>query len=315
MDGMAESRRLRVLVVHAHPGVRDRVVAALRNVPDLQVTGEAETLHQAREQLPLARPDVVLADNPAAAAALLPHVKAVELPAIEGEAHTAVTAEVHRIRLELLRRLQPALQAAASPSARAARPRVRILAIGASTGGPNALSTLVQQLPPTLDVPVVLVQHMPAAFVAMFAERLTAFRRIPFKVAEAGEPLLPGRGYIAPGDLHLAVAAGPPGPIARLMDTPPENRSRPAVDVLFRSVANVHGTGALALVLTGMGEDGRVGCEAIRAAGGQVVVQDEATSVVWGMPGAVAKQGLAHAVLPLDDIAQELVRRLEQPRR
>jgi two-component system chemotaxis response regulator CheB len=94
------------------------------------------------------------------------------------------------------------------------------------------------------------------------------------------------------------------------MDTPPENRSRPAVDVLFRSVANVHGAGALALVLTGMGEDGRVGCEAIRAAGGQVVVQDEATSVVWGMPGAVAKQGLAHAVLPLDDIAAELVRRL-----
>jgi two-component system chemotaxis response regulator CheB len=310
---MAEQRRLRVMVVHVLPGVRDRVVAALRNVPDLQLAGEAETLVQAREQLPLCRPDVVLTDTPASAAALLPHVKVVELPAIEGEAHTAVNAEVHRIRLELLRRLQPALQSAGGPATvRPNRSRVEMLCIGASTGGPNALSALVQQLPADLGVPVVLVQHMPAAFVAMFAERLTAFRRIPFKVAEAGEPLLPGRGYIAPGDLHLAVASGPPGPIARLMDTPPENRSRPAVDVLFRSVANVHGAGALALVLTGMGEDGRLGCEAIRAAGGQVVVQDEATSVVWGMPGSVAKQGLAHAVLPLDELAPELLRRLDR---
>lgn len=305
---MAEQRRLRIMVVHALPGVRDRVAAALRNVPDLQMAGETETLQQALEQLPLARPDVIFTQTPAAAAALLPSVKVLELPPIEGEALTAITAEVHRLRLDLLRRLQPALQGAAPKPG--TRSKIELLAIGASTGGPNALSALVLALPPALPVPLVLVQHMPAAFVAMFAERLTAHRRLPFKVAEAGEPLLPGRGYIAPGDLHLAVAMGPQGPIARLMDTPPENRSRPAVDVLFRSVAQVHGQGALALVLTGMGEDGRLGCEAIRAAGGQVVAQDEATSVVWGMPGAVAKHGLAHAVLPLNDIAPELLRRL-----
>ena len=307
---MAEPRRLRLMVIHPVPGVRDRVVAALRNVPDLQLAGETETVAEAAEQLALTRPDVVLTNAPASAAAQFPHLRVVELPPIEGEPHTAISAEIHRIRLELLRRLQPVLQQAAAAARPGGPARLELLAIGASTGGPNALTTLVKGLPATLPVPVVLVQHMPAAFVAMFAERLTAQRTVPFKVAEEGELLRPGHGYVAPGDIHLSVATTPDGPVVRLLDTPEEQRSRPAVDVLFRSVARSHGESALALVLTGMGEDGKLGCEAIRAAGGQVVVQDEASSVVWGMPGAVAKRGLAHAVLPLEDIAPELLKRI-----
>jgi two-component system chemotaxis response regulator CheB len=189
-----------------------------------------------------------------------------------------------------------------------------IVAVGVSTGGPNALVTLVSQLPRDLAVPLVLVQHMPPLFTRFLAERLSKLGGIPFREAEDGAELRPGMGWIAPGDFHVTVKA----PVEagqratlELNQQPPENSCRPAVDPLFRSVAKVFGARALAIVLTGMGQDGLRGSEAIVEEGGRVVVQDEATSVVWGMPGFVATAGLADRILPLDQIGAEIVRRIE----
>ncbi|HET6574178.1 MAG TPA: chemotaxis response regulator protein-glutamate methylesterase [Fimbriiglobus sp.] len=198
-----------------------------------------------------------------------------------------------------------------APPGQAARAGpVEVVAIAASTGGPNALAELFAGLPAELPVPVVVVQHMPPMFTRLLAERLSA--QFPVKVDEgrSGEFLRPGHAWIAPGDHHMTVVRD--GPQARILvhQDPPENSCRPAADVLFRSVARVFGSNALAVVLTGMGQDGLRGCEAIREAGGQVIAQDEATSVVWGMPGFVARAGLADRVLPLAMIAPEVVRRV-----
>jgi two-component system chemotaxis response regulator CheB len=187
---------------------------------------------------------------------------------------------------------------------------VEVIAIATSTGGPNALAELFAGLPADLPVPVVIVQHMPPMFTRLLAERLSA--EFPVKVEEgrSGEFLRPAHAWIAPGDHHMIVARD--GSQARIVlhQDPPENSCRPAADVLFRSVARAFGPSALAVVLTGMGQDGLRGCEAIRDAGGQVIAQDEATSVVWGMPGFVARAGLADRVLPLAMIAPEVVRRV-----
>jgi two-component system chemotaxis response regulator CheB len=161
---------------------------------------------------------------------------------------------------------------------------------------------------------MVVVQHMPPVFTRMFAERLN--RSTPLTVVEAtdGVPLRPGSVYIAPGDQHLTVTRRGTEVVTRLTDGPPENSCRPAVDVLFRSVAQVYGGSVVATVLTGMGQDGRKGAEVLHGTGAAVVVQDEASSVVWGMPGAVASAGLADAVLPLDDIASFLTSRVNAGR-
>lgn len=188
--------------------------------------------------------------------------------------------------------------------------RIEILAIGASTGGPDALAAVFSRLPPGLAVPVVVALHMPAPFTKLLAKRLTAISPLCALEAADGEVLTPGGAWIAPGDHHLIVRRQGGQLRLALHSGPPENSCRPSVDVLFRSVAAVFGPRALAVVLTGMGHDGLRGCEAVRGAGGQVVVQDEATSVVWGMPGAVARASLADAVLPLDRLAAEISRRV-----
>jgi two-component system chemotaxis response regulator CheB len=189
----------------------------------------------------------------------------------------------------------------------------RVLVIGCSTGGPEALAKLVAQLPANLNVPVLVVQHMPPVFTTMFAERLD--RGCPLTVTEAHDnvELRAGHLYLAPGNFHLEVAVTPgarPRYSTKLTSAPPENFCRPAVDVLFRSAAAAFGPAVLASVLTGMGSDGKIGGQAIVEAGGHIVVQDRQTSVVWGMPGAVASAGLAEAVLPLGEIATNLIRRL-----
>ncbi len=185
------------------------------------------------------------------------------------------------------------------------------LAIGVSTGGPAALDILLPALPQGFRLPVLIVQHMPELFTKLFAERLSGRCRLPVHEAVEGEPVLPGTVYIAKGDWHLEVLAaahiGSPATL-RVAQGPQENHCRPAVDVLFRSMAAVYGPGVLAVVLTGMGSDGLKGCRAVRERGGSVLAQDQATSAVWGMPGAVAQAGLAHKVLPLDAIAGEIVR-------
>jgi two-component system, chemotaxis family, protein-glutamate methylesterase/glutaminase len=199
----------------------------------------------------------------------------------------------------------------ADPRADAPRPAgpPEVLAIGCSTGGPNALEEVLSHLPADFPLPILVVQHMPQGFTRLLAERLS--RRTPFAAAEAepGTMVEPGRVWIAPGDRHLVVQRAGTGFQLQTNREAPENSCRPAVDVLFRSVASAYGRRALAAVLTGMGQDGALGAQAIVAAGGQVLAQDEASSVVWGMPGAVVRAGLAAKVLPLAGLAEEIVQR------
>ena len=184
--------------------------------------------------------------------------------------------------------------------------RVDVLAIGSSTGGPDALTALLPQLPASFPVPVVIVQHMPPVFTRMFAQRLDSKCALEVKEAQDGDLVRPGRVLIAPGDKHLELARVGTSVVARLTSGPPENFCRPAVDVLFRSVADLYGANVLSVVLTGMGSDGARGAEVLRRGGAEVIAQDEASSVVWGMPGAVVAAGLAHQVLPLAAIAPHI---------
>jgi two-component system chemotaxis response regulator CheB len=186
-----------------------------------------------------------------------------------------------------------------------------VLAIGVSTGGPAALDVLLPLLPANFPLPVLIVQHMPELFTKLFAERLNG--RCPLAVREAseGEAVKPGTIYIAKGNWHMEVLTasrvGLPHTL-HLTQGPLENHCRPAVDVLFRTAVSAWGSGVLAVVLTGMGSDGMIGCRMIRDHGGTVLAQDQASSAVWGMPGAVVNAGLAHRVLPLNAMAPEILR-------
>jgi two-component system chemotaxis response regulator CheB len=185
-----------------------------------------------------------------------------------------------------------------------------MVAIGASTGGPNALTLLIPRLPADFPVPIVVVQHMPPLFTRLLAERLNRLGRLQVQEGKAGQKLLRGQVWIAPGDHHMTVARKGTEFLLGLNHDARENSCRPAVDVLFRSVAQTYGANVLAVVLTGMGADGTRGAAVIRDAGGEVIVQDEASSAVWGMPGNVIAANLADRIFALSDIAPELVRRV-----
>ncbi len=245
------------------------------------------------------------------------HNAAEALAAVKAELLPRVKALHGRRRLSLLAGAAPVPAAPPPPITPAVRPperpanaRIDIVTIGVSTGGPNALAELLPALPASLPVPVVIVQHMPPVFTRMLANRLDARCEMNVVEAEGGEVLAAGRVYVAAGGRHLALVRQGTSVVTVANDDPPENSCRPAVDVLFRSVAALYGPGALAVVLTGMGQDGLRGAEAIQVAGGQILAQDETTSVVWGMPGFVARAGLADAVLPLDAVAADIGRRV-----
>ncbi len=233
-------------------------------------------------------------------------------------------------------------RAAAASAARPAAPMImrpapamapKMLAIGSSTGGPQALFTLIQGLGLFVNVPVILTQHMPATFTPILADHITKLGGMPCAEAKDGEPLLAGRIYLAPGDKHLIVERGDPGSAqaatkggtagslrgggqaigparARLSNDPPVNFCRPAVDPMLRSAAASCDGRVLVAMLTGMGHDGLAGTRLVVEAGGAAIAQDEATSVVWGMPGAIAQAGLCHAVLALPRIAPKLLEML-----
>ena len=179
--------------------------------------------------------------------------------------------------------------------------------IGVSTGGPEALMQVFGAFNAPLSVPIFIVQHMPADFTALLAARLSATGVMTVKEAEEGEIAEPGVAYIAPGGLHMTISRPGTKTIIHLNTEPPENSCRPAVDVLFRTAAQVYGSSLLAVMLTGMGYDGLKGSQVIKEKGGQVIAQDEATSVIWGMPGAVVQAGLADGVLPIDKITDEII--------
>ncbi|MDH5762420.1 MAG: chemotaxis response regulator protein-glutamate methylesterase [Nitrospinota bacterium] len=185
--------------------------------------------------------------------------------------------------------------------------RVDVVTIGVSTGGPNALAELLPSFPKNFPVPIVIVQHMPPNFTKLLADRLDSKANLTVKEARNGDILYPGHVYVAPGDYHMYVEQSKDDVVTRLNQDPHENSCRPAADVLFRSVAKVFGRNSLAVVLTGMGQDGMHGCEHIQARGGQVIAQDEESSVVWGMPGFVVKANLADKILPLKSIADDVI--------
>ena len=198
----------------------------------------------------------------------------------------------------------------ARPLGPSVRAPLEVVCIGTSTGGPNALARIFESIPSSLPVPILIVQHMPVLFTRMLAERLDKAGSVRCCEGEEGQVVEAGTAYIAPGGKHMEVRRDNQKLRIHLNEAPPENSCRPAVDVLFRSVACAFGSGALAVVMTGMGQDGLHGCRHIRENGGQVLAQDEASSVVWGMPGYVVQQGLADRVLPLDEIGAEIDRRV-----
>ncbi len=202
--------------------------------------------------------------------------------------------------------------------ARAARPRrqrrptrrqgrFEVVVIGVSTGGPNALAEVVPALPERMPVPTLIVQHMPPVFTKLLAERLDQRSAVKVTEAESGVVPQPGEVWIAPGGRHLVVSGTRGSLVLETTEDPPENSCRPAADVLFRSAATVCGSGVLAVVLTGMGQDGMEGARAVQQAGGSVMAQDAESSIVWGMPGHVVEAGLADQVLPLSEVAETIV--------
>lgn len=184
----------------------------------------------------------------------------------------------------------------------------KVVVIGVSTGGPTALGAILPELPAGFPLPVLIVQHMPPLFTRLLAERLHATCRLPVHEATHGEPLLPGKILIAPGDFHLKVSATGGRVCTDLDQSPPQNSCRPAVDALFTSIGQVYGGAAIAVILTGMGQDGLHGTEILKAQGASVIAQDEASSVVWGMPGAVVNAGLADRIVALEHVIPEILR-------
>ena len=209
---------------------------------------------------------------------------------------------------------RPTAAAAPRPAPRPATPsrivlrdmppvfRPDIIAIGSSTGGPQALFQMLGHLSAQVRQPIVITQHMPATFTTILAEHISRQCGLPAVEGRDGDVLAGGRCYIAPGNFHMTVEARSGGPVIRLNQEPPENFCRPSVDVMLRSVIRAYGRNILTVILTGMGQDGLKGCQMLVQTGGVVLAQDEATSVVWGMPGAVATAGVCSAVLPIKEI-------------
>jgi two-component system, chemotaxis family, protein-glutamate methylesterase/glutaminase len=193
-----------------------------------------------------------------------------------------------------------------APFLRGRQPRV--LAIGVSTGGPTALGVIIPQFPANFPLPILIVQHMPPLFTRFLAERLQSGTELRVEEAADGAPVVAGKVLIAPGDYPMRVRNHGAETVVRLDQSPPENSCRPSVDVLFRSVGEVYGGASISAILTGMGQDGLRGAEVLKANGAYVIAQDEATSVVWGMPGAVAGAGLANCVIPLGAVVPEVLR-------
>jgi len=208
---------------------------------------------------------------------------------------------------------QPPPRPAAIVQPRLKQP-IEIVAIGTSTGGPNALAEVLPRIPQDFPVPIVVVQHMPPIFTHLLAERLGRQSKIPVAEGRAGIDLTAGQAWIAPGNFHMTVTRAGLHWRLDLNQEPPRHSCRPAVDVLFGSVAGAYRANVLGVVMTGMGADGVLGAQQIREAGGEVIIQDEASAVVWGMPGLVYAAGQADGVYPLDQLAAEITRRVLQSR-
>jgi two-component system chemotaxis response regulator CheB len=230
---------------------------------------------------------------------LVPRIKALCRYLLTGQESAPAVARPIAPSERLPQRPRPAVK----------RGRLAIVAIGVSTGGPDALGVLLPSFPAQFPLPIVIVQHMPPIFTGLLAKRLSAKCSLPVRECKSGDVLGPSCIWLAPGDYHMVVREEGGHKILSTNQAPRENFCRPSVDVLFRSVAEIYGPNTLGVILTGMGQDGLKGCEVLAAAGASLIVQDEASSVVWGMPGFVARAGLAEKILPLNQIGEEIIRR------
>jgi two-component system chemotaxis response regulator CheB len=338
--------KVRVLVVDDSALVRKLLSAMLDSDPGIEVVGVAADPLIAREKIKQLEPDVLTLDvemprmdgltflenlmrlrpMPVVMVSSLTEqgaevtLQALELGAVDfvtkpkldlARGMAAYAGELAaKIKAAAGARVRQRDAAAAPPPVRCARrpfgTTEKIIAIGASTGGTEAIREVLEQMP--ADAPAVLiVQHIPLAFSGAFAARMDKHSAMAVCQAEDGQQVVPGHCYIAPGDRHLLLRRNGARYVCALSEAPPENRHRPSVDVLFRSVAEQAGGNAVAALLTGMGEDGARGMLAMQRAGAATVAQDEASSVVWGMPGAAVKLGAARQVLPLPAIAERLL--------
>jgi len=267
-----------------------------------------------RWQLPV----IVVSSHSTAGAAIT--LKALGLGAFDFVAKPAdVSARMPEIAEELINKIKAAAQSkmvrtralpeiapAPKPQRQAGAAPTRIVALGVSTGGPNALQFLLSQLPPEFPGSILVVQHMPDGFTEMFAKRLDETCAIRVKEAQSGDLLIAGRVLICPGNRHMKVKKLPLGNVAVLAEEPRVNGHRPSVDVLFRSVAEEFGSQAIAVLMTGMGEDGASGMGAVRAAGGMTIAQSEESCVVFGMPKAAIDRGYVTRVVSLEDLPNTL---------
>ena len=229
---------------------------------------------------------------------------------IRQELISKIKALCHKSKLVEL----PVTQPPAAKDGALEAARVEIVILGVSTGGPHALERLLTEFPANFPVPVLIVQHMPAVFTNFLAERLNTKTRIRVLEGKPGDVLKGEHAWIAAGNFHMVIEKKNAEAVIQTNQESPQNFCRPSVDVLFQSVAKLFGAHTLAVVLTGMGQDGLQGCKAIREAGGQIIVQDKASSVVWGMPGAVVKAGLADKIVPLDMLGYEIIARVSKYR-
>lgn len=340
---------IRVLVVDDSVVVRKVLCEVLASEPAIAVAGSAASGNIALAKIPQLNPDVITLDiempglngleTLAQIRKLYPKISvimcstltergaAITLEALSSGASDYVTkpsnseslaAANEQIRRELVTKIlsltvRNSTPAPAMPHVakhRSVLPKIEILAIGTSTGGPNALGEVIPAIPADFPVPIVVVQHMPPLFTRLLAERLDSRSPLTVREAEQGVVVEPGTVWIARGDYHMTVVRKQKQVLLELTQDMPENSCRPAVDPLFRSVATAYGPHVLGVIMTGMGADGTRGAKNIRDAGGEILIQDEASSVVWGMPSSVASAGLADEVCPLREIGPAVVRRV-----
>lgn len=330
-------RPVRVMVVDDSAIVRGLIIQMLEKSPDIVIAARAANGEAALAELGRVEVDVIVLDlempvmDGMTALPLLrakqPGVKVVvastlsqrnariSLEALQQGAadyvpkpETGTLVRAEAFERELVSKVLALGRRVPAPAIPAAEPRPRstvrpgAIAIGGSTGAPPVLLELMAGLKGVTQ-PILITQHMPATFTALLAEQIERAGGRPCSEAKDGEPILPGRAYVAPGGWHMTVGRSGATPVIRLNQEPPEHFCRPAVDPMLRSAVEVYGNRLLAVILTGMGHDGAEGCELTAKAGGRFVVQDEASSAVWGMPGAAAKTGLAEAVLSATSIA------------
>lgn len=341
---------IRVLIVDDSAVIRRQLTELLAADPEIVVAGTAGTGHLALQRIPELKPDLVTLNvempgidgiqtlveirklnprlpvimfstltGPGAAATLEALARGASDYACKPSHAGSLENARNQVRQELLPKIKAlcavrsALHLRPPPTIvprRAVASRIDLVAIATSTGGPNALGEVMPRFPADFPVPIVIVQHMPAMFTRLLSTRLNSLTKLNVEEARQGEKLSKGQVWIAPGDFHMTVNRHGNDCVLGLNQDAPENSCRPAADVLFRSAAHAFGQKVLGVVLTGMGADATRGSAAIREAGGTVIVQDEASAVVWGMPGSVVAANLADGICPLSGMADEIVRRV-----